>query len=275
MLLVFFLPSCLSMSKKYNDLVTANGKYDSKIDSVKKEYDLLKEQHDALALRVVSMSQDSIKQYESYKKLQTEYNRALVSGSSEIASNKRLLYENNMIFQERLLVLEEIQTHVKNREYLLNNIQARSEESVRQYSSKGVIVDKRMGSVVIFVPDSILFDSTSYTLSPQGVEFTKTLSHLISFQRNVNVVVGGHAASDLLIVDSEFGDEWDLSCWRATAITQEILAQKAISPKNIYAAGHGSWGIMADPSGIRSGKTEIIITPKIEDISELLLRSVK
>lgn len=274
LLLVIFFPSCLSFSKKYNNLVESSSKYDAKIDSITKEYNTLKDEYDQLALRVIKMAQDTLRVHDKHKKLEREYNQLAESGSMEIASNQRQLRESKSQYREKQQALDQIATYINNRNYSMNSIQARCEESTQRYIESGVVVDRKDGSVVVFVPNHILYDSTEYRLSDSGKEFVISISRALAMVENISIVVGGHAPSDNPIDSSDFGDEWDLSAWRAIEITREIIKQKAIEPQFIYAAGHGAWGVMGESSGIKSAKTEIIITPILEEISQVIDRAI-
>lgn len=275
LLFVILLPSCLTFSKKYNTLVEESKKHQSVVDSMAGSYNSLKVEYDTLALRVVEMTRDTLQVYNRYKRLEREHKRALEQGSSQVASGQRQLREREALYMEKIQMLDQIETYINTREYALNGIQARCEEAMRRYYGAGVVVDRRDGAITIFIPDGLLFDSTEYKLSSSGMEFVQDFSRMLSMQRNINVIVGGHAPADIEVVDSNFGDEWDLSAWRAVDITRQIINQKAINPKRIYAAGHGPWGIKADESGTKSSKCEIIIMPMLDDIDDLIYKTIK
>lgn len=272
--LVIFFPSCLTLSKRYNNLTAENDRYKIVVDSQQMEYNKLQAGYDTMALRVVRMSQDSLKKRNEYRALRQRYDRVVAEGTSEIASNRRLLHENNLQFQQKQQMMDQIETFINTRDYILNDILARSEESMLQYISDGILVECQGGEVIIFTPDGMLFDSCEYRLSESAMPLINDISRLISSLRNVEVMIGGHALADTITREIPI-DEWDISTARAVSITKEILSQEVINPKNIYPAGHGEWGFRSEPGNITAGRTEIIIKPIVEDIIDIIERATK
>ena len=69
-------------------------------------------------------------------------------------------------------------------------------------------------------------------------------------------------------------NNWDLSTKRATAIVNILTENKAIDKKNLTAAGRGEYApLMSNdaPEGkAKNRRIEIILTPKLDEISKML-----
>ena len=97
---------------------------------------------------------------------------------------------------------------------------------------------------------------------------------LVKNEDDINVMVEGHTDNVRISRTSQYmKDNWDLSVMRATSIIR-ILVDKGVPPQRITASGKGEFSPVAENNSAESRKknrrTEIILTPKLDELFKLL-----
>ena len=99
-------------------------------------------------------------------------------------------------------------------------------------------------------------------------------THLDVYKRQV--LIEGHTDNDKILGNIGGGIEnnWDLSTKRATAIVTILTENKAINKQNLTAAGRGEFAPIATNDNAegkaKNRRIEIILTPKLDEISKML-----
>ena len=69
-------------------------------------------------------------------------------------------------------------------------------------------------------------------------------------------------------------NNWDLSCLRASSVVQALQNNYGVNPKRLTAGGRGEYNPVAPNTTAvgkqRNRRTQIIITPKLEEFLELI-----
>ncbi len=67
---------------------------------------------------------------------------------------------------------------------------------------------------------------------------------------------------------------WDLSCLRASSVVQALQTKYGVDPKRLTAGGRGEYNPLTDNDSAlgkqRNRRTQIIITPKLDQFMELI-----
>lgn len=152
----------------------------------------------------------------------------------------------------------------------LKNIVA---DALRGFESDQLNVHMKNGKVYVSLEEKLLFSSGSYDVNPDGVSALNKLATVLAKNKEINITVEGHT-DDVPFKSGQLLDNWDLSAKRATSVTRILLANKSIAPQRITAAERGEYlpviNTKTPEARKKNRRTEIILTPKLDKILELL-----
>jgi len=170
--------------------------------------------------------------------------------------------------QDRNIRIQELEEMLNLKEDNMQGVRASLDDIVGQFSSRGLSVEDRGGKLYVSLSAELLFPSGSTRIDPSGKEALRQLAGALKNNPDIDILVEGHTDSD----GSELAN-WNLSVDRAVAVTQ-ILTQFGVSPQRLTAAGRGE-NMPVATNNTAAGKaqnrrTEIVISPKLDEVYELL-----
>tara|TARA_Y100000768_G_scaffold193157_1_gene144859 strand:- start:1380 stop:2276 length:897 start_codon:yes stop_codon:yes gene_type:complete len=172
----------------------------------------------------------------------------------------------NKVFELEKLVLE--------KEKKLNLLRKNLSDALLNFEGNGLKVDQRNGKVYVSMENKLLFKSGSWKVQPEGRKAIKQLSNVLAGNPEINVLIEGHTDNVPYSGEGVIKNNWDLSTKRATAIINLLLINKLVLPQNITAAGRGEFFPIASNSDEKgrsaNRRIEVILTPKLNEISKLL-----
>ncbi len=143
---------------------------------------------------------------------------------------------------------------------------------------KDVDVKVLKGVVYISLADNMLFKTGSYAISDRAMETLGKIAKIIKDYRDYDVVVEGNT-DNVPISRTNIRNNWDLSALRASSVVQTLQEKFGVDPSRLSAAGRGEYRPIADnttESGRqRNRRTEIIITPNLDQFMELVGQAPK
>jgi len=145
--------------------------------------------------------------------------------------------------------------------------------SLSDINDDDVQVEVKGGVVYVSISDKLLFRSGSSRITSEADEVLNKLALVINDHSDLNILVEGHT-DDVPISNSCMEDNWDLSVKRATSVVRTLVDDYYVDPQRMTAAGRSQYIPKADNSS-SSGRginrrTEIIITPKLDQFFQLL-----
>ena len=302
------LASCVS-TKKYNALETSNNKLkkeykvaQAELDALKDEKDNLLAENQGLKNEVVDLNknraqleqqlQDKRNELENmklrYDTTMENYlqqvgvkNRALNSANAMLKAKETELNEkekNLEALQKDYEVknkrLEEVNKALAAKEKEVNAIKTKISDALVGFQNKGLQVETKDGKVYVSMEDKLMFASGSWAVSKEGLQAIKELAKILEENKDLNISVEGHTDNLAYNGSGNVKDNWDLSVMRATAIVKEILKAGKIAPERISASGRGEYAPKAPnttaDNRAKNRRTEIILTPKISEVLELV-----
>lgn len=152
---------------------------------------------------------------------------------------------------------------------LSNNLK----RSLEDINDKDIEINVKKGVVYISISDNMLFQSGSAEIGPNAGEVLGKVARIINDRKDVEVLVEGHT-DNVPISKTCFKDNWDLSAMRATSIVRTLQDQYAVNPARLTAGARSEY-VPKAPNDSDTGRginrrTEIILTPKLDQFSELL-----
>ena len=162
----------------------------------------------------------------------------------------------------------ELEQAIAEKEARLTAIRNRVAQALRGFSEADLSVREENGKVYVSLSQNLLFASGSKTINSQGRQAIAQLAAVLNSNIDINITVEGHTDTD---GDAAFN--WDLSVGRATTVVKE-LTSNGVDPKRVIASGRGEFYPVAT-NETSAGKalnrrTEIILTPKLEGLFDLI-----
>src|SRR5690606_19328045 len=127
--------------------------------------------------------------------------------------------------------------------------------------------------VYISLSDNMLYKSGSYEISDRAGETLAKIAKIIADYKDYDVLIEGNTDT-VPISQPNIRNNWDLSALRASSVVQALQNQYGIDPKRLTAGGRGEYNPIASNASedgrARNRRTQIIITPKLDQFMELI-----
>lgn len=145
--------------------------------------------------------------------------------------------------------------------------------SLSREELKDVDVKVLKGVVYISLADNMLYKSGSYEISDRAGETLSKIAKIIQDYKEYDVLIEGNT-DNVPITRPNIRNNWDLSSLRASSVVQALQNNYGIEPKRLTVGGRGEYNPIADNSTDagrnKNRRTEIIITPKLDQFMELI-----
>ena len=191
---------------------------------------------------------------------------------SQLSASEKTLQEQQQSLQQqqqRLQRLQELLTQQKNQSDLLKN---KMTEALKGFNSNDLSVIQKNGKVYVSLSENLLFSSGSAVVNPKGVDALSKLAAVLNLNGDVAVNIEGH--TDSIPIKGKYQDNWDLSTARANSIVRILANNYKVDPLRVVASGHSFFDPLATnstPEGrSKNRRTEIILTPKLDEMYKLL-----
>lgn len=205
----------------------------------------------------------------AYAEMQKTLNQSIESGSQSSVNIARLVDEinaSNKYIKE--LVAAKSKSDSLNM-VLTNNLT----RSLSRDELKDIDVKVLKGVVYISLADNMLYKSGSYEVSDRAMETLGKIAKIIKDYKDYDVLVEGNT-DDVPISRTNIRNNWDLSALRASSVVQVLQNRFGIDPSRLTAGGRGEYNPIADNSSDlgrqRNRRTEIIVTPKLDQFLDLI-----
>lgn len=231
----------------------------------------LKRANDLLAIRTQELSEKEA----AYQAKQAE----LLQKQADMSRQQAEMEQRQREMAQRQSELESREASTRRaleaKEKELEQLRNSLNNALVGFADKGLNVETRDGKVYVSMESKLLFPSASWTVSKEGADALKTLAKVLETNKDLNIMVEGHTDNAAFKGNTAVKDNWDLSVMRATSIVKLLLQHgPGIDPARIEACGHAEFAPKASndtPEGkALNRRTEIILTPKMSDILNLI-----
>lgn len=145
-------------------------------------------------------------------------------------------------------------------------------DALVNFKPEELSVSVKGGKVYVSLQESLLFPSGSAVVNPKGKEALGTLAQVLNLNPDINVLIEGH--TDSIPMKGRFEDNWALSVGRSTAIVRILTDTYKVDPLRVTASGKSKYEPVdtnETPEGrARNRRTEIILSPKLDELMKLL-----
>ena len=232
-------------------------------------YQQSKEQLAAANARVASLEEQLAQAKADYKSLQNSLDKSLINSSQSNISIEKLVDQINESNQY-IRHLTDLKTKSDSLNLALTNKLTRS---LSKEELRDVDVQVLKGVVYISLADNMLYKSGSYEINDRAAETLSKIAKIINDYEDYDVLIEGNT-DNVPISRENIRNNWDLSCLRASSVVQALQNQYGVNPARLTAGGRGEYNPLASNDTAvgkqRNRRTQIIITPKLEEFLELI-----
>ena len=228
-----------------------------------------KEQLAASNARATSLEEQMKQQARSTAALQRSLDKSLTNASQNNISIEKLVDQINESNQYiRHLVEVKSKSDSLNMVLTNNLTRSRSKEELKE-----VDVQVLKGVVYISLADNMLYESGTYTINKRASQTLSKIAKIIKDYKDYDVLIEGNT-DNVPISRENIRNNWDLSCLRASSVVQALQNDYGVDPKRLTAGGRGEYNPLqpntTDVGKMRNRRTQIIITPKLDEFMELI-----
>ena len=270
-----------SISDENADLLKAKSQLESGQEALNKELAKVKLEREKVQADYAALNKKMDVLKDSYAALEKNSGESL---KANMAKNRELLEQ--LEAKEKALALEQEQLNKNNQRLQeLEALIAAKEESMRKlketlskalnsFEGKGLTVEQKNGKVYVSMENKLLFKSGSWAVGSEGKTAVVEVGKVLGDNPDISVLIEGHTDDDPFGGSGPIADNWDLSTKRATAIVAILSENKNINKQNLTAAGRGEFSPLASNATAegkaKNRRIEIILTPRLDEIAEML-----
>jgi chemotaxis protein MotB len=256
-----------SLQAAYDDAVKERDKLRSDYAATKNNLDNLKASYDALEKNSsAEIAKNSQKNRELLAQLEAK-EQALAAENERLEKLKKELESRS----QRVAELENV---IAAKDANMRALKDAISTALTNFEGKGLTVEQRDGKVYVSMENKLLFESGSWYVGAQGKQAVKQLGSVLAENPDIAILIEGHTDNVPYKGNAQLSGNWDLSTKRATAIVNILRENNAINPENLTAAGRGEYAPVAtnntSEGRAKNRRIEVILTPKLDEISKLL-----
>ena len=238
-------------------------------DRLSTSYQDTKEQLAAANARLQSLQEQLAEARKSNESLQKSLDKSLNNTSDNNVNISKLVDQINESNQY-IRHLVEVKSKSDSLNLILTNNLTRS---LSKEELKEVDVQVLKGVVYISLADNMLYKSGSYEINDRAAETLSKIAKIITDYKDYDVLSEGNT-DGVPISRENIRNNWDLSCLRASSVVQALQTQYGVDPKRLTAGGRGEYNpVTTNDTAVgkqRNRRTQIIITPKLDQFMDLI-----
>lgn len=237
-------------------------------------YQSTKEELASAKARVSSLEEQLEQMKSDYRSVQEALDKSLNNASSTNVNISKLVDQINESNQY-IRHLVEVKSKSDSLNMVLTNNLTRS---LSKEELKEVDVQVLKGVVYISLADNMLYKSGSYEINDRAAETLSKIAKIIMDYKDYDVLIEGNTDNVPVNTSSalmkNIRNNWDLSALRASSVVQYLQEHYGVDPKRLTAGGRGEYNpITTNDTEVgkqRNRRTQIIITPKLDQFMELI-----
>lgn len=145
--------------------------------------------------------------------------------------------------------------------------------ALKDINDKDVEIKVEGSAVFVDISDKLLFKQNSFEVEGGALKVLEKVATVLKAQKDITFMVEGHT-DNVPMNGKILEDNWDLSVLRATSIVRIMTEDGKMSAKRVTASGRAANAPIADNESAegraKNRRTEIILTPKLDKIFEIL-----
>lgn len=259
---------------KSKDLQAQLDKLKAERDKLSKDYASTKSGLDKMQSSYNDLEKSSGETNASISKKNRELLAELEAKGKALAAEQERLNKLNAELKERSQRVDELEGMIAAQEAGLKKLKETLSKALNGFEGKGLTVEQKNGKVYVSMENKLLFGSGSWTVGTEGKKAVVEVGKVLASNPDISVLIEGHTDNVAYAGNGQITDNWDLSTKRATAIVHILKENKNVDPKNLTAAGRSEYAPIAGNESAegksKNRRIEIILTPKLDEISKML-----
>jgi len=269
------------LTKERNELDLKSKDLQGQLDKIKAERDKLaadyaatKSTLDNLKTSYTALENDSSAALNANIKKNRELLAQLEAKEKALAAEQERLNKLSAELKERSARVDELEGMMASQQANLTALKDRLAKALNSFQGKGLTVEQKNGKVYVSMENKLLFGSGSWIVGAEGKKAVVEVAKVLADNPDIAVLIEGHTDNVPYAGGGQIENNWDLSTKRATAIVNIVRENKKVDPKNLTAAGRSEFAPVAGnetaDGKAKNRRIEIILTPKLDEISKLL-----
>ncbi|GAA4233491.1 OmpA family protein [Postechiella marina] len=251
----------------YEKAVADKEKLQADYNATKSNYDNLKASYDAL-------EQNSSKAIAANSKKNRELLAQLEAKEQALAAENERLAKLKKELEDRSNRVAELESVIAAKDAAMTKLKDAISRALTDFEGKGLTVEQRDGKVYVSMENKLLFGSGSWAVGSEGRKAVKQLGSVLGENPDIAVLIEGHTDNVPYKGNGILTSNWDLSTKRATSIVNILRENTKIQAENLTAAGRGEFAPIASnetaAGKAKNRRIEVILTPKLDELSKLL-----
>lgn len=149
-------------------------------------------------------------------------------------------------------------------------LRAKLSDALFAFRNRGLEVEERDGKVYVRLASNLLFASGSTAIDPEGKEALVDLAKAIEGETDFEIVVEGHTDDVAFNAPTSPRNNWELSVLRATAVVEVLGNNSRLAPELLTAAGRSEYHPRDPENKNRNRRIEVVLSPKLDGLYDLL-----
>ena len=253
-----------------NDLVACQKKY----DELSTTYDLLTSKSSRYMAEKAKETKELLGQLEKAQAELFAKEDELKKASAILEDKQRKLTDSQNELELRSLRVAELEAIINRKDSMVTALKQKISKALIGLEGDGLTIVQRNGKVYISLEEDLLFASGKYEINQSGKQALDKLSDVLSYQKDLEILVEGHTDSIPLSGRGLVKDNWDLSVMRATSVVKRLTSNPNLDPTQLIAAGRSEFvPIMSNSSSdgrSKNRRIEMILSPNLDDLFKLL-----
>lgn len=276
------------LTDKNQELEEANNRLENDLATLQKAHDDAVAERDRLRQEYTAAKNNLENLQESYNALEKNSSAAIAENSkknrellSELEAKENALAQESARLEELKKQLEsrskrvdELEGLIASKEAAMRKLKDAVSKALLDFEGNGLTVEHRDGKVYVSMENKLLFQSGSWAVGAEGRRAVAELGKVLAQNPDISVLIEGHTDNVPYRGGGQIKGNWDLSTKRATAIVQILKENSGINPQNLTAAGRSEYAPVATnettEGKAKNRRIEVILTPKLDEISKLL-----
>ncbi len=233
-------------------------------------YAQLKNDYDQLEASYNKYKNLGSKEMSSLQNQLEQKSNELQKKSEELVALEGELKAKQALLEEREQKVNELQELLDRQENALKSLKKRVTDALIGFENKGLKIEQKNGKIYVSMDAKLLFKSGSIVVESEGKSALLQIGKALENEKELEIVVEGHTDTDKLSSPTFPRNNWELSVLRATSVVQILLANSAMNPERIVAAGRSEYQPVDPSDKAKNRRIEIIISPNLNALFDLI-----
>jgi len=256
-----------TLQSDFDSAVMLRDKYENELAALKSSYENLQSSYDALESNSsATIAENSKKNRELLAQLEAK-EQALAAENARLENLKKQL-------ELRSKRVAELESVIAAKDAAMTKLKDAISRALTDFEGKGLTIEQRDGKVYVSMENKLLFSSGSWAVGSEGRRAVEQLGSVLADNPDIAILIEGHTDNVPYSGNGQLKGNWDLSTKRATAIVEILGQNPEIVHENLTAAGRGEHAPIATndtaEGRAKNRRIEVILTPKLDEISKLL-----